>query len=74
VSHVPRCCGALPQQSIIRDRSGDRIGRMDHKPNGDIILHDKNGFRTGRLDADGRGGYTVRDKGGFRTGRIDPPR
>jgi hypothetical protein len=50
VSHVPRCCGALPQQSIIRDRSSGRIGRIDRKPDGDIILRDKNGFRTGRID------------------------
>jgi hypothetical protein len=64
----------LTQQSIIRDKDGFRVGRMDRKPDGDIILRDKNGFRTGRLDADGRGGYTVRDKEGFRTGRIDPPR
>jgi hypothetical protein len=27
-----------------------RAGRMDRKPDGDIILHDKNGFRTGRID------------------------
>src|SRR3954447_22064516 len=65
---------SLAQQSIIRDKDGFRVGRMDHKPDGDIIIRDKNGFRTGRLDADGRGGYTVRDKNGFRTGRIDPPR
>src|SRR4051794_24579656 len=65
---------SLAQQSIIRDKSSNRIGRMDRNPDGDIILRDKNGFRTGRLDADGRGGYTVRDKEGFRTGRIDPPR
>src|SRR3954454_21719898 len=64
----------LTQQSIIRDKDGFRVGRMDRKPDGDIILRDKNGFRTGRLDADGRGGYVVRDKNGFRTGRIDPPR
>jgi hypothetical protein len=65
---------SLTQQSIIRDKDGFRVGRMDRTPDGDIILRDKNGFRSGRLDADGRGGYTVRDKEGFRTGRIDPPR
>src|SRR3954454_23266782 len=65
---------SLTQQSIIRDKDGFRVGRMDRKPDGDIILRDKNGFHAGRLDADGRGGYTVRDKNGFRTGRIDPPR
>ncbi len=65
---------SFTQQSTIRDKDGVRAGRMDRKPDGDIILRDKNGFRTGRLDADGHGGYTVRDKNGFRTGRIDPPR
>jgi hypothetical protein len=65
---------SLTQQSIIRDKDGFRVGRMDRKPDGDIILRDKNGFRARRLDADGRGGYVVRDKNGFRSGRIDPPR
>src|SRR3954467_2331216 len=40
----------LTQQSIIRDKDGFRVGRMDRKPDGDIILRDKNGFRTGRID------------------------
>src|SRR3954452_8351733 len=61
----------LTQQSIIRDKDGFRAGRMDRKPDGDVILRDKNGFRSGRLDADSRGGYAVRDKNGFRAGRID---
>ncbi|HEV7267290.1 MAG TPA: hypothetical protein VGN83_20610 [Falsiroseomonas sp.] len=64
----------LTERSVVRDRHGFRAGRVDRKPDGDLVLRDRHGFRAGRMQADGRGGYVVRDRHGFRTGRISPAR
>ena len=64
----------LAEQSIVRDRFGHRVGRVDRKADGDLVLRDRHGFRTGRMQGDGRGGYTIRDRHGFRTGTVSPPR
>ncbi len=39
----------LTEQSIVRDRHGSRVGRIDREADGDLILRDRHGFRTGRM-------------------------
>jgi hypothetical protein len=64
----------LTEQRTVRDRDGFRVGRIDRKADGDLILRDRHGFRSGQMQSDGRGGYTIRNRQGFRTGRVSPPR
>lgn len=64
----------LQQSSDVRDRNGNRVGRLDRQSDGDVIQRDRSGNRTGTLQSDRSGGYIVRDQHGMRTGAISAPR
>src|SRR3546814_7837652 len=57
-------------RSIIRDRSGARLGTTEQAPSGRTIIRDRSGSRIGTAERYDSGRTILRDRSGKRVGTI----